>query len=124
MAAGTSTGGRLNKLEGRVGDSPIIGGGNYCNKFAAVSGTGIGEFYIRNCVAYQVCARMEFGGQSLENAADSVINSFPADVGGLIAVDYQNNVAMKFNTLGMHRAYANSEGKSFIGIWDVEEMKL
>jgi len=121
MAAGTSTGGLLRKLEGRVGDSPIIGAGNYCNKFAAVSGTGVGEFYIRNCVSYQVCARMEFGGQSLEKATQEVISSLPLEIGGLIAVDHQNNVVMKFNTLGMNRACATSDGKYFVGIWENEE---
>jgi len=121
MAAGTSTGGLLRKLEGRVGDSPIIGAGTYCNKFAAVSGTGVGEFFLRNCVSYQVCARMEFGGQSLEKATQEVISSLPSDIGGVIAVDSQNNVVLKFNTLGMSRACATSEGKYFIGIWENEE---
>jgi len=121
MAAGTSTGGITNKLEGRVGDSPIIGGGNYCNKFAAVSGTGVGEYFIRNCVSYQMCARLEFGGQCLEKAAEEVIGSLPKDIGGLIAVDHQNNVVMKFNTLGMNRGSATSDGKYFVGIWEDEE---
>src|SRR5690606_33835595 len=47
IAAATSTGGMTNKRWGRVGDSPIIGAGNYANnKTCAVSCTGSGEFFI------------------------------------------------------------------------------
>jgi len=121
MAAGTSTGGRLNKLEGRVGDSPIIGAGNYCNNFAAISGTGIGEIFIKNCVSYQVCARMEFGGQTLQSAVQSVVENFPRGCGGLIAVDNKYNIVMIFNTLGMYRAAASSNGFYEISIWEKRE---
>ncbi|MBW7936415.1 MAG: isoaspartyl peptidase/L-asparaginase, partial [Flavobacteriales bacterium] len=63
LAAGTSTGGMTNKKYGRVGDSPIIGAGTYANnKTCAVSCTGHGEFFIRNVVAYDVSARMEYKG--------------------------------------------------------------
>ena len=47
IAAATSTGGMTNKKFGRVGDSPIIGAGNYANnKTRAVSCTGSGEFLL------------------------------------------------------------------------------
>src|SRR3546814_7963548 len=48
LAAGTSTGGMTDKRYGRIGDSPIIGAGPYANARCAVSGTGWGEFYIRD----------------------------------------------------------------------------
>jgi beta-aspartyl-peptidase (threonine type) len=52
LAAATSTGGMTNKRFGRVGDSPILGAGNYAeNESCAVSGTGHGEFFIRYTVA-------------------------------------------------------------------------
>src|SRR6476646_9835255 len=57
LAAATSTGGLSNKHRGRVGDSPLIGAGTYAsNDSCAVSGTGDGEYYIRQVVAYDVCA--------------------------------------------------------------------
>jgi beta-aspartyl-peptidase (threonine type) len=52
LAAATSTGGMLNKLAGRVGDSPIIGAGTYAdNLLAACSTTGHGEAMMRVCLA-------------------------------------------------------------------------
>lgn len=52
VAAATSTGGMVNKLVGRVGDSPIIGAGTYADDTAsACSTTGHGEAMIRVCFA-------------------------------------------------------------------------
>ncbi|MCS6794690.1 MAG: isoaspartyl peptidase/L-asparaginase, partial [Raineya sp.] len=59
LAAGTSTGGMMNKRYGRVGDSPIIGAGTYAdNNGCAVSATGHGEYFIRSAVAFRVNALM------------------------------------------------------------------
>ncbi len=66
LAAGTSTGGTSKKLPGRVGDSPIVGAGTYAaNDACAVSGTGIGEEFIRHSVAYDVAAQMRYAGRSM-----------------------------------------------------------
>ena len=74
LAAGTSTGGTPLKMPGRVGDSPIIGAGTYANNDScAISGTGVGEFYIRNTVAADICARVRYLHISLEQAADDVV---------------------------------------------------
>src|SRR4051812_6616456 len=52
VAAATSTGGMVNKLPGRVGDSPLIGAGTYADDEAgACSTTGHGEAMIRVCAA-------------------------------------------------------------------------
>ena len=52
VAAATSTGGMVNKLAGRVGDSPLIGAGTYADDEAgACSTTGHGEAMIRVCLA-------------------------------------------------------------------------
>jgi beta-aspartyl-peptidase (threonine type) len=74
IAAGTSTGGMTNKKFGRVGDSPMIGAGNYANnKTCAVSCTGSGEFFIRGVVAYDVASFVEHRNFSLQDASDEVI---------------------------------------------------
>ncbi len=121
VAAATSTGGMTNKKWGRVGDSPMIGAGNYANnKTCAVSCTGSGEFFIRGVVAYDVSCLMEYKGYSLQDAASEVINDRILRIGGdggLIAVDAKGNIAMPFNTEGMYRAYKNSEGKKEIAIY-------
>src|SRR5690606_6777019 len=60
LAAATSTGGMTNKRYGRVGDSPILGAGTYCNNnTAGISCTGWGEYFIRATAASRVSALME-----------------------------------------------------------------
>ena len=121
IAAATSTGGMTNKRWGRVGDSPIIGAGNYANnKTCAVSCTGSGEFFIRGVVAYDVSCLMEYKGLSLEEATSELINKRVLEIGGdggLIAVDAQGNIAMPFNTEGMYRAFKTSNEEKGILIY-------
>ena len=121
IAAATSTGGMTNKKWGRVGDSPMIGAGNYANnKTCAISCTGSGEFFIRGVVAYDVACLMEHKGMSLKDASNEVINKRILEIngdGGLIAVDAQGNIAMPFNTEGMYRASKTSNGAEDISIY-------
>jgi len=59
--------------------------------------------------AYDVCARMAYGGLSLEQATHQVVmESLPpiGGRGGLIAVDARGNLSMPFNTEGMYRGFA------------------
>ena len=120
LAAATSTGGYTGKLPGRVGDSPIIGAGTYAdNRACAVSGTGLGEAFIRAAVGHDVCARMRYGGASLAAAAAAALKNV-ADLGadgGLIAVDRRGNVAMPFNSQGMFRACIDRRGRRTIAIF-------
>ena len=121
IAAATSTGGMTNKKWGRVGDSPMIGAGNYANnKTCAVSCTGSGEFFIRGVVAYDVSCLIEHKGLSLEAASHEVIQKRILEIngdGGLIAVDAKGNISMPFNTEGMYRACKSSTGKEEISIY-------
>jgi L-asparaginase / beta-aspartyl-peptidase len=115
LAAGTSTGGMSNKKYGRIGDSPIIGAGNYANNnTCAVSATGHGEFFIRMVVAYDISALMEYGKMSLQEASEKVINEKLVEAGatgGIVAVDSHGNISMPFNTSGMYRGYVKSTGE-------------
>ncbi len=115
LAAGTSTGGMTNKRYNRLGDSPIIGAGTYANNATCgVSGTGWGEYFIRYAVAYDVHARMAYGGASLAEAADAVIHetlSSTEGTGGIIAMDKDGNIAMPFNTAGMYRGWLKAGGE-------------
>jgi beta-aspartyl-peptidase (threonine type) len=118
LAAATSTGGYNNKMYGRVGDTPIIGAGNYAdNKTCAISGTGLGENFMRNVGAFHVAALMAYKGMSLDAAVHHVLDEiFPENAGGFIAVDGQGNITMHFTTPGMPRAATDSTGKVTIGI--------
>lgn len=121
LAAGTSTGGMTNKKFGRVGDSPIIGAGTYANNnTCAISCTGHGELFIRAVAAYDVSARMQYKGLSLEEAMREVVLDKLVKLegeGGMIGVDQEGNVAMIFNSAGMYRAMRSSTGEMKIGIY-------
>lgn len=113
LAAGTSTGGTTKKLAGRVGDSPIVGAGTYAaNDTCAVSGTGIGEEYIRHAVAYDIVAQMRYAKKSLPDAVTEIMtNRLKAGVGGIIAVSRDGEIVMQHNTPGMSCGAADHTGR-------------
>ena len=123
IAAATSTGGMTNKRWGRVGDTPVIGGGTYADARCGVSATGWGEFFLRLAVAHDICARVAYRGDSLRQAADDVIlRELPAlgGDGGAIAIDREGNIAMPFNTSGMYRAWVKPDGSRGVAIFGDE----
>ncbi|MGE4358465.1 MAG: isoaspartyl peptidase/L-asparaginase family protein, partial [Lysobacteraceae bacterium] len=127
LAAGTSTGGMTNKRYGRVGDSPIIGAGTWADERCAVSGTGWGEFYIRHAAAHDICARMAYAGQSLQRAADAVINKVIVEAGGdggAIALAADGTVAFPFNTEGMYRGWIGADGVPHVAIFADEALLM
>lgn len=118
LAAATSTGGLTGKRWGRVGDTPILGAGNYANADVAVSCTGTGEEFIRHGVAREVAARVRLGGQTLAVATHEVVHQvLRPDDGGLIAVDKRGNIATPFNTTGMYRGVADADGRFEVRIF-------
>lgn len=120
LAAATSTGGNVNKLPGRIGDSPVIGAGTYAdNKSCAVSCTGDGEYFIRAAVAHEVAALIELRGLPLKEAADGALARAKdlGGTGGLIAVGKDGNIALPFNTSGMYRGYLAPEGNLVTAIY-------
>ena len=121
IAAGTSTGGMTNKRWGRIGDSPVIGSGTYAeSQVCGVSATGHGEYFIRAAVAYDICARVKYKGQNIQQAADEVVQDKLVDMkgsGGIIALGADGQVAYSFNTEGMYRGSINTKGEMEIGIF-------
>ena len=119
LAAATSTGGVAHKRFGRMGDSSIIGAGNFAdNRTCAVSCTGRGEHFIKNAVAFHVAALMRYKGLSLEEATQFVIEDVLEEgSGGLIALDRKGNVSMHFNRDGMRRGVADSDGRFEVQYW-------
>ena len=108
LAAATSTGGRTNKMTGRVGDSPILGAGTWAqNGLCAVSGTGHGEYFMRLLTAADVCKLMEYSNLSLEESTQIVVNKLTVigAEGGIISIDSDGNISTQFNTKGMARGY-------------------
>ncbi|KAK7847165.1 putative isoaspartyl peptidase/l-asparaginase 2, partial [Quercus suber] len=110
-AAATSTGGLMNKMNGRIGDSPLIGAGTYACNLCGVSCTGEGEAIIRGTLAREVAAVMEYKGLGLQEAVDFVIKErLDEGFAGLIAVSNKGDVACGFNTTGMFRGCATEDG--------------
>lgn len=124
LAAGTSTGGMVDKRFGRMGDSPIIGAGTYANSGCAVSGTGWGEFYIRTVAAHDICMRVTQMRVPLRRAAAEVINQEIPSMGGnggAIALDANGTVAMPFNTDGMYRGWIGADGVAHVALYGDED---
>lgn len=120
LAAATSTGGYTGKLPGRIGDSPLVGAGTYAdNRACAVSGTGLGEAFIRALVAYDVAARVRYRRESLAAAARAALAGVArlGGDGGLVAVDRRGNLAMPFNSQGMYRACIDRRGRRSVAIY-------
>ena len=124
LAAGTSTGGLGGKKFGRVGDSPIIGAGTYAdNETCAVSCTGKGEQFIRYAIAYDISARIKYNKQTLQSAVkENLQSTINPGEGGIIAISKDGEITMQFNTGGMARAAADSNGK-FEVLWNKSQME-
>lgn len=111
LAAATSTGGIHNKYPGRVGDSPLVGGGFYADEQAAISCTGHGEDFARLLIAKRA-ADFVAQGRSAQEAAEAAIAFLGAKAsgtGGLILVDQRGGVGYAWNSQNMARAHM-SEG--------------
>jgi L-asparaginase / beta-aspartyl-peptidase len=124
VAAATSTGGLTGKRWGRIGDAPVIGAGTYADDRAcAVSATGAGEYYIREGVAHEICARMRFFKEGQKSAADAVQAETKAlgGDGGVIVVAADGTPAWSFNTPGMYRGMLRAGAEPVVGIYGDEE---
>jgi beta-aspartyl-peptidase (threonine type) len=127
LAAGTSTGGMTNKRYGRVGDSPIIGAGTYADAKCAVSGTGWGEYYIRSAAAHDICARINYLGETPAQAGEEVINRRIPKLGGdggAIILGADGKIGLPFNTQGMYRGWIGEDGVPHVAIFAEESLPL
>jgi len=122
LAAATSTGGRSGKMSGRIGDTPIAGAGNYAqNGIVAVSGTGIGEEFIRHSASAQVAWFIKHSNMTVQQATEKVIHEIlKPDDGGMIAIGPSGIPVMTFSTKAMSRGYADASGnvQTMIGLDD------
>ncbi len=122
IAAGTSTGGMTFKRFGRIGDSPIIGAGTYASDTScAVSATGWGEFFIRGTAARDICARVQWTGANIQEAADTVLADLEnmGGTGGVLALAPDGNYAFSFTTQLMFRG-VRTKADNHVYIYDDE----
>lgn len=114
LAAATSTGGMVDQSEGRVGDTPIIGAGNYAKDgVVAVSCTGAGEAFIQGVVAHEISARIRYAQAGLR---DAVVDTIEAEIGGrgaeggVIVVGADGRIVIAHNSPAMFAAYRDTDG--------------
>lgn len=119
MAAATSTAGVFGKMPGRVGDTPIIASGTWCDGGVAVSGTGQGEYFMLTAACAQVGWRVA-AGQDLQEAVADVLEEIGelGGDGGLIAVDREGRLATLYNSEGMKRAVLTPGGEIRAEVFD------
>lgn len=118
VAAATSTGGISLKIPGRIGDSPLIGCGNYAdNEAGACSATGIGEIAIRLVLAKSTCDLIR-RGQTPQEAAETAIREVNrriqnvANQMGLIVIDAKGRIGAAHNSHHMCWAYMTPQMRS------------
>ena len=110
ICTGVSTSGWAWKYPGRLGDSPIIGAGNYAdNRYGAAACTGMGEMAIRACTAHSLVFYMKMGLSVAEASKQAMIDLRDLDgrfisVMNLIALDKEGN----------HAGYSSVDGRSYI----------
>ncbi len=91
LCAGTSTGGLIGAHPGRIGDSPIIGAGTYCNEVGGVSMTGIGENIVRFCAAKRVIDIQQFEKLQPQDAINKMMGEFSERFNSSIGTIVLNN---------------------------------
>ncbi len=78
IVAGTSTSGLFMKKAGRIGDSPIVGGGFYADsEVGGATATGLGEDLMKGCISYEIVRKMK-GGLSPQEACQKTVNELDA----------------------------------------------
>lgn len=115
IAAGTSTGGTLNKAAGRVGDSSLIGCGCYAdNLSAAVSTTGWGEPMMKLVLSKWAADRVEMGDAPQQVAAAAIERLFTRlnGHGGIILLDSKGRIGLAHNTPRMAWAWRRGNESS------------
>jgi len=114
IASAVTTSGWAYKYPGRVGDSPIVGAGNYCDsRYGAAACTGYGELAIRNVTAKTAVDRLAAG-----MPPDLVARAAIADANAL--EDAAFNIVV-LSPKGVHASATNREGRRYV--WMTARMK-
>ena len=109
ICTGVSTSGWAWKYPGRLGDSPVIGAGNYAhNRYGAAACTGMGEMAIRCSTARSVVLYMKMG-MSVVEAGRTAMEDLN-ELGGKY-LDRMNLIALDRN--GQPAAFSSAEGVTY-----------
>lgn len=117
LAVGTSTGGKVNQLPGRVGDTPIIGCGTWADHNCAFSATGDGEAIIRSNLTHTIATRVNHLGEHIDLACQKGIDQLSHfGEGGCIGLDKLGKVAARYNTRYMYRGWVSQDGNIVVSV--------
>lgn len=110
MASAVSTSGWAWKYPGRLGDSPVIGAGNYCdNRWGAAACTGRGEMAFRCATAHSVIMFLRFG-YSIQEAVTQALRDLDA-----LDDPYASEVnIVALAADGSHFAGSTVEGRTYV----------
>ena len=112
MCAATSTGGKTNKVPGRIGDTPMNGISTICdNNIGSVTVTGKGEEILKHHVASQVFYQVKYSNKSIKKSIDTTLKEINSGVCGIIGMDKNGNIYHNKNTPRMYVAWNKSTDK-------------
>jgi L-asparaginase / beta-aspartyl-peptidase len=112
LASAVSTSGWAWKYPGRLGDSPVVGAGNYADgRYGAAACTGWGEMTIRAGTARGIVASLAYG-VSLDDACDAAMRDLGALAGTEPPAMPVNIVAV--DAAGNHCSISSDEGRQFV----------
>ena len=118
ICAGTSTGGRQNKMKGRIGDAPLIGISTIAdNDYVGISCTGEGEEIIKAKVASQILFRMKLNQQDLSTSVENTLKSIKGSC-GIIGIDKEYRTFFKSNTERMYVGYTHHDTCIHTHLWE------
>jgi N4-(beta-N-acetylglucosaminyl)-L-asparaginase len=117
MSGVTTTSGLAFKIPGRVGDSPILGAGNYVDNDVGTAGsTGRGEANILTCASFMIVEWMRMGKSPEEACLEACKRIADRTVPRLRRPDGKPNFNVSFYALhrdGRHGSAAIHEGAKF-----------
>jgi len=121
LAAAVSTGGMSHKRPGRIGDSPIVGGGYWADdRVGACVTTGVGEALMRQGTARR-CMQLMADGMTAADAARAALAELLDHDGdlrgasGLILVSARGEFLLDHNSREMSGGWVRADGSSQVG---------
>jgi beta-aspartyl-peptidase (threonine type) len=114
LATGVSTSGWAWKYPGRLGDSPVIGAGNYADdRYGAAACTGRGEMAMRLCTAHSVVMYLKLGMSLREAGAQAV-----RDLAHLVDPYFGRVSVIAMDAEGNHAAFSNARDTTYVYMTD------
>ncbi|MDI7277019.1 MAG: isoaspartyl peptidase/L-asparaginase, partial [Anaerolineae bacterium] len=115
LAVAVSTSGWAFKYPGRLGDSPIVGAGNYCDdRYGAAACIGVGEWTIRCGTARSIVLYMKLG-YSLQEACQEAVRDLASlerwPVHGAVSI-------LALDREGRHRSVTTHDRPSVYTLWE------